>query len=149
MSAVEREKADKERERAIMAYRLMRKQRLQGKKESLWKEEPEKNPRAVSVDRDSASLNTRLFYFTKVKRGDRCMRDPATRGGICCIFSPGTRTFKAKENWMHKIWRIGPSLCESVEQERICSVAAGRRVWRGCRDLNFPRIGWITIRSTL
>ncbi|CAH3164339.1 unnamed protein product [Porites evermanni] len=35
MSAVEREKADKERERAIMAYRLMRKQRLQGKKESL------------------------------------------------------------------------------------------------------------------
>ena len=35
MSAVEREKADKERERAIMAYRLMRKRRLQGKKESV------------------------------------------------------------------------------------------------------------------
>ena len=35
MSTVEREIADKERERAIMAYRLMRKQRLQGKKESV------------------------------------------------------------------------------------------------------------------
>lgn len=32
MSAVERDTADKERERAIMAYRLMRKQRLQEKK---------------------------------------------------------------------------------------------------------------------
>jgi len=32
MSVVEREKADKERERAIMAYRLMRKQQLQEKK---------------------------------------------------------------------------------------------------------------------
>ena len=35
MSAVEREKADKERERAIMAYRVMRKQRLRGKEESV------------------------------------------------------------------------------------------------------------------
>jgi len=31
MSALEQDKADKERERAIMAYRLMRKQRLQEK----------------------------------------------------------------------------------------------------------------------
>lgn len=35
MTAAEREKADKERERAIMAYRLMRKQRLQEKKEAM------------------------------------------------------------------------------------------------------------------
>ena len=35
MTAAEREKADRERERAIMAYRLMRKQRLQEKKEAM------------------------------------------------------------------------------------------------------------------
>lgn len=35
MTAAEREKADKERERAIMAYRLIRKQRLQEKKEAM------------------------------------------------------------------------------------------------------------------
>lgn len=83
MSTVEREIADKERERAIMAYRLMRKQRLQGKKESVSNEEPEKKSRAVSVDRDSASLNTRLFYFSKVKKRDCCMRDPEHQVSSC------------------------------------------------------------------
>ena len=36
MSALERDKADKERERAIMAYRQLRKQRLQEKNEAVW-----------------------------------------------------------------------------------------------------------------
>lgn len=35
MSALEQEKADKERERAIMAYRMIRKQHLQEKEEIL------------------------------------------------------------------------------------------------------------------
>ena len=51
MSALEQDKTDRERERAIMAYRMMRKQRLQEKNGVVWRGKSARGRRAwISSD---------------------------------------------------------------------------------------------------
>ena len=53
---------------------------------------------------------------------------------------------KSNEPKCIRYGRIGPRLCESVNQERIRGMRGrgwGENCYRGCRDLNFTSTGWI------